>query len=433
VVETNQTDKNGGVLAIVPARGGSKGIPGKNIKRLGGFPLIAYSIAAGLQAHSVHRVLVSTDDENIARVAREWGAEVPFLRPAELAQDNTTDWPVFDHTLRWLEENEGYQPEIVVQLRPTSPFRRVSHIDDAIALLRENAQADAVRTVCLPRENPFKMWLDGGDGWMQPLMKGYGEEPYNQPRQELPVAWWQTGSVDACRARTIRELRSMTGRRILPLKMSATDVIDMDSPADWEMSETLLASGRLQLEELGFSLTSSEVSTGAMETPRQRQLQLLPEHIEALILDFDGVFTDNRVLVSQDGSESVWCHRGDGWGLSHLKKHGFPIAVFSTEANPVVAARCRKLGLECVQNLENKGAALEQWLRERQINAANVIFVGNDVNDLDCLKLVGCPVVVADAHADVLGAARLVLETRGGHGALRELADMIEEKLTKQR
>lgn len=428
MVETNQAAQ---VLAIVPARGGSKGIPGKNIKRLGGFPLIAYSIAAGLQAHSVNRVLVSTDDENIARVAREWGAEVPFLRPAELAQDNTTDWPVFDHALRWLEENEGYQPEIVVQLRPTSPFRRVSHIDDAVGLLRENAQADAVRTVCLPRENPFKMWLDD-DGWMQPLMKGYGEEPYNQPRQELPVAWWQTGSVDACRARTIRELRSMTGRRILPLKMSATDVIDMDSPADWEMAETLLASGRLQLQELGFSLLPT-IGETATKTPRQRQLQILPQRIEALILDFDGVFTDNRVLVSQDGSESVWCHRGDGWGLSHLKKHGFPIAVFSTEANPVVAARCRKLGLECVQNLANKGAALEQWLRERQINAANVIFVGNDVNDLNCLKLVGCPVVVADAHADVLGAARLILEARGGHGALRELADMIEGKLAEQR
>lgn len=430
MVETHRAAQ---VLAIVPARGGSKGIPGKNIKRLGGFPLISYSIAAGLQAQGVHRVLVSTDDENIARVAREWGAEVPFLRPAELAQDNTTDWPVFDHALRWLEENEGYQPEIVVHLRPTSPFRRVSHIDVAIALLRENAQADAVRTVCLPKENPFKMWLDGEDGSMQPLMKGYGDEPYNQPRQELPVAWWQTGSVDACRARTIRELHSMTGRRILPLKMSATDVIDMDSPADWEMAETLLASGRLQLEELGFSLTSGEAPASVQETPRQLRLQLLPQRIEALILDFDGVFTDNRVLVSQDGSESVWCHRGDGWGLSHLKKHGFPIAVFSTEENPVVAARCRKLGLECVQNLANKGAALQQWLRDRQINAANVIFVGNDVNDLDCLELVGCPVVVADAHADVLGAARLVLETRGGHGALRELADMIEEKLAEQR
>lgn len=432
MVETHQAASNGGVLAIVPARGGSKGIPGKNIKRLGGFPLIAYSIAAGLQAQGVHRVLVSTDDEDIARVARQWGAEVPFLRPAEFAQDNTTDWPVFDHALRWLEENENYQPEIVVHLRPTSPFRRVSHIDDAVGLLRENAQADAVRTVCLPRENPFKMWLDGDDGWMQPLMKGYGDEPYNQPRQELPVAWWQTGSVDACRARTIRELRSMTGRRILPLKMSATDVIDMDSPADWEMAESLLSSGRLQLQELGFSLASTPSET-ATETPRQRRLQLLPERIEALILDFDGVFTDNRVLVTEDGRESVWCHRGDGWGLSHLKKHGFPIAVFSTEANPVVAARCRKLGLECVQNLANKGAALEQWLRERQIDAANVIFVGNDVNDLDCLKLVGCPVVVADAHIDVLDAARLVLETRGGYGALRELADMIEEKLAEQR
>ncbi len=113
------------ILALIPARGGSKGIPHKNIRSFAGYPLIAWSIAAGLQANSVSRVLVSTDDEEIASVARDYGADAPFLRPSELAQDRTTDLPVFEHALKWLEDIEGYKPDIVIQLRPTSPIRPI--------------------------------------------------------------------------------------------------------------------------------------------------------------------------------------------------------------------------------------------------------------------------------------------------------------------
>ncbi|HEY5903570.1 MAG TPA: acylneuraminate cytidylyltransferase family protein, partial [Anaerolineales bacterium] len=111
------------VLAVIPARGGSKGIPRKNIRLFSGWPLLAWSIAAAQQAETVSRVIVSTDDEEIAAVGREYGAETPFLRPAEFARDDTTDLPVFEHALRWLDEHEGYRPEVVVQLRPTSPIR----------------------------------------------------------------------------------------------------------------------------------------------------------------------------------------------------------------------------------------------------------------------------------------------------------------------
>jgi CMP-N,N'-diacetyllegionaminic acid synthase len=193
------------VLAIIPARGGSKSIPHKNIRNLAGHPLIAYSIAAGFAAKTVTRLIVSTDDEEIAGIARQYGAETPFLRPAEYSQDKTFDLPVFRHALEWLKEHESYQPHIVVQLRPTSPFRRVRHIDDSVRLLLEHPQADAVRTVCIPFQNPFKMWRIAADGWMQPLGSELGipHEPYNQPRQALPEVYWQTGYVDACRSDTI--------------------------------------------------------------------------------------------------------------------------------------------------------------------------------------------------------------------------------------
>jgi CMP-N-acetylneuraminic acid synthetase len=159
------------VLAIIPARGGSKGIPRKNIRLFAGYPLIAWSIAAARQARLVTRTIVSTDDAEIAAVAREYGAEVPFLRPSELAQDQTPDWPVFEHALRWLDEHEGYRPQIVVQLRPTSPIRPPWCVDEAVRILLDHPDADCVRGVVPAGQNPFKMWrMDAQTGRLQPLL-----------------------------------------------------------------------------------------------------------------------------------------------------------------------------------------------------------------------------------------------------------------------
>ena len=243
-------------LALIPARGGSKSIPRKNIIDFAGFPLIAYSIAAGLAAETVTRVIVSTDDEEIAAISRKYGAEVPFLRPAEHSQDNTPDLPVFQHALQWLADHEDYHPDIVVQLRPTSPFRRVRHIDECVYRLIERPDADAVRTVCVPFQNPFKMWRIAPDGLMQPLGRDLGipVEPYNQPRQALPEVYWQTGYVDAAWADTILTKNSMTGDTILPLIIDPSEWIDIDSPDDWRRAERLIESGEITLAELGFSL-----------------------------------------------------------------------------------------------------------------------------------------------------------------------------------
>ncbi len=257
-------------LALIPARGGSKSIPRKNIRPFAGHPLIAYSIAAGLAAETVTRVVVSTDDEEIAAIARRYGAETPFLRPAELSQDNTPDLPVFQHALRWLAEKEGYYPEIVVQLRPTSPFRRVRHIDEAVHILAKHPEADSARTVCIPFQNPFKMWRIDPDGFMHPLIPDVEMvkpasdgahtgasrrwEPYNMPRQALPDVYWQTGYVDVAWADTILTKDSMTGERILPLVIDPSEWIDIDSPDDWRRAERLLESGEVTFEELGFTI-----------------------------------------------------------------------------------------------------------------------------------------------------------------------------------
>ena len=233
------------VLAIIPARGGSKGIPGKNIRDFAGYPLIAWSIAAAQLSRLVTRVIVSTDDERIAMVARGYGAETPFVRPADLAQDTTPDFPVFEHAIQWLENHQGYRPDIVVQLRPTSPVRPEGLVERGIRGLLEHRDADCVRAVVPAAQNPFKMWrCDGEDSPMTPLLQVEGiSEPYNAPRQLLPPVCWQTGHLDVVRVSTIREKRSLTGDVIYPLMIDPRYAVDIDDLNDWARYEALTSSG----------------------------------------------------------------------------------------------------------------------------------------------------------------------------------------------
>ncbi len=232
------------IIAIIPARGGSKGVPRKNIRPFAGHPLIAYSIAAALQAETVTRVLVTTDDEEIAEVARHYGAETPFLRPAELSADRTTDLPVFQHALIWLDENEHYRPDVVLHLHATTPVRPQGCLDQAVRLLLDQLQADCVRSVVEAGQNPHKMWhIDAATGRMVPLLTVPGiSEPYNAPRQSLPLVYWQTGHVNAIRPATILG-GSMTGKIILPIVINPRYLVDIDTPADWEHAEWLVAQG----------------------------------------------------------------------------------------------------------------------------------------------------------------------------------------------
>ena len=229
------------VLAIVQARGGSKSLPRKNIRSFAGHPLIAYSIAAALAAKKVSRLIVSTDDDEIAAIAQTYGAAVPFLRPLELAQDHSCDLTLFQHALHWLEEHEGYKPDMVVQLRPTSPLRPVELIDQAIDKLLHYPEVDCVRSVTPPNQNPYKMWRDGEDGLLKPLMTGEFDEPYNMPRQHLPKVYWQTGHIDVIRSKTISFKNSMTGDKVLPILVDRLYCVDIDNEDDWIYAEWLLA------------------------------------------------------------------------------------------------------------------------------------------------------------------------------------------------
>jgi N-acylneuraminate cytidylyltransferase len=408
------------ILALIPARGGSKGIPRKNIRNFAGYPLIAWSIAAGLQAKSVSRVIVSTDDEEIASVAHEYGAEAPFLRPLELAQDRTTDLPVFEHTLKWLEDIEGYKPDIVIQLRPTSPIRPVDCIDSAVKILIEHPDADCVRGVVPAGQNPYKMWrFNGYDKPMNPLIDVEGiAEPYNAPRQILPPAYWQTGHIDAIRTTTISRKGSLTGNVIYPLVIDSRYTVDIDTLADWAKYEALVYQGGLDIL-----------------MPDKRVRRAMPKKIELVIFDFDGVFTDNRVWTGQDGKETVASYRSDSIRINELREKGIDVMILSSEPNPVVEARANKVKVEAIHGvgLQDKGRVIREIIEKKNVKAENVVYVGNDINDLPCFEVAGWSVAVADAYPEVIQSADFVLSKAGGHGAVRELCEIILKKLQENK
>mgnify|MGYP001575396643 CR=1 FL=1 len=228
---------------MIMARGGSKSIPRKNIKPLGGKPLIAHTIEKAQASKYISRLILSTDDAEIAIVAQRYGCEVPFMRPAELAQDNTLDLPVVEHALNWLKENENWQPDFIVHLRPTHPFRKTSDIDKGIELLAANKEADSVWTVGKPPVTPYKMFHVGEDGFLKPTLTIVGEkDTYNWPRQKLPQVHNHYGQVDVTRYETVMTKKSMCGDKILPI-MLTDEVVDLDSPLDWEFAEFLISKG----------------------------------------------------------------------------------------------------------------------------------------------------------------------------------------------
>jgi N-acylneuraminate cytidylyltransferase len=402
-------------LAIIPARGGSKGIPRKNIRNFAGYPLIAWSIAAAKQSALVTRVIVSTDDEEIAAVARQFGAETPFLRPVELARDKTTDLPVFEHALKFFEETEGYKPEVVVQLRPTSPIRPRGMVDEAISTLLSHPDADCVRGVVPAGQNPHKMWRFAGEGKpMKPLLEVQGiSEPYNAPRQILPPIYWQTGHIDAIRTSTIANKKSLTGDVIYPLMIDLKYTVDIDTLSDWAKYEALVYSG---LE---------------MVTPDNRLRRTMPGDIQLIVCDFDGVITDNRVWTDENGRETVAASRSDSMHIRTLRERGIEVMILSSEPNPVVKARAGKMGVEAIHGIDirGKGEALKQLLAEKRVDASQVIYIGNDLNDLPCFEIAGWAVAVADAYPEVLQAADHVLTKPGGHGAVRELCELVLKNL----
>ncbi|MFI7411311.1 cytidylyltransferase domain-containing protein [Streptomyces sp. NPDC049627] len=395
------------VLAVIPARGGSKGVPAKNLMPVGGVPLVARAVRECRASRLVTDVVVSTDDQGIAAAARQAGAEV-VLRPAAIAGDTATSEAAVLHAMDAHEALHGAPVDVVLLVQCTSPFIVREDIDAVVKAIVANG-ADTSLTVA-----PFHgfVWRHGDDDATAAETEraattgGYGvnhDKSFRPRRQDRPQDFLETGAAYAMDARGFREHKHRFFGRTELVRTDPARVLEIDDPHDLARARALAP------------LFDAD-RPGALPTT---------DDIDAVVLDFDGTQTDDRVLIDADGKEFVSVHRGDGLGIAALRKSGLKMLILSTEQNPVVAARARKLQIPVLHGIDRKDLALKQWCEEQGIAPERVLYVGNDVNDLPCFALVGWPVAVASAHDVVRGAARAVTATPGGDGAIREIASWI--------
>jgi len=231
------------ILALIPARSGSKRVPKKNIKPLGGKPLIAYTIEAARKSKYITRIIVSTDSEEIASIAKKYGAEVPFLRPKEISQDSSTEMQFFEHALNWLYENEKYEPELIVLLYPTSPFRKPESIDKAIEKILKYPEADSLRSVRLCREHPYKMWIIEGE-YLKPFVEKEDANIHTLAYHLLPKVYIQNASIYITKLSTIRDKKSPIGDTVIPFIMDEIESLDINTPFDFQLAEIIIKENR---------------------------------------------------------------------------------------------------------------------------------------------------------------------------------------------
>jgi N-acylneuraminate cytidylyltransferase len=379
--------------AIIPARGGSKGIPGKNIRPIGGQPLIVHTIKAALGSHHIDRVAVSTDDPMIAEVATAAGAEI-IWRPDDLSGDLASSESALLHAIaEW--DKQGFVPEYLVFLQCTSPMTRAQDLDGLIQhVIDENADSSFTGTI-----NHRYVWSEGPDGDWGGVNHDKAVRERRQDRRKEIV---ENGAAYCMKLSGFLQAKHRFFGRTICWELPETHSVELDEPIDLVMAGILFEEAR-----------------------KSAVAECLPKRTDAIVFDFDGVFTRNTVYLNETGEESVRCSRGDGMAISHFRKqHDIRLLVLSTEKNLVVVKRCEKLGLECIYGASPKENVLKKWLAENGLNPANVVFVGNDYNDMESMKLVGCPVAVADALPEVKSHAKILLRRRGGEDAVRELLNL---------
>lgn len=381
-------------FALIPARGGSKGLPRKNVLPLCGKPLLAWAIEAASLAEVVDRVIVSTDDPEIGAVAERFGAGVVW-RPPAISGDRASSEEALLHVLDSLREQGETLPEVIAFVQCTSPLTLSADIDATCRRVLEE-DADTAFTASphfhfLWREDPAHGALGVNHDKRRRLM-----------RQQREPEFLENGAVYAMRTEGFREHRHRFFGRTVIQEMPPERTLEIDSLLDFEIAEVLLRQ-RMHLA----------------------RADLIPAQVRTIVFDFDGVFTDNKVHVTDERTEAVTCNRSDGMGVAMLRRAGYRMLVLSTEEHPVVSGRCRKLQLACLQGIADKRAALEAWAAEKGVDLASTIYVGNDINDAGCLRAVGFPVTVADAYPEAKRLSLLVLQNEGGRGAVRELADLL--------
>ena len=375
------------IVAIIPARGGSKGIAGKNLKLVASASLVERAVKAALASSLIDRVIVSTDDATIAGNAKSAGAEV-MERSVELSADDASSESVLLDVLDRIEPVAG----VIVFIQPTSPFIDPFDLDESIARVRDGGED----VVFSGSESFAFLWEIGANG----ALATNHDETVRPRRQDRSPQYLETGAFYVMDAAGFRAARFRFFGSIGIQLVDERSAIEIDTPFDLVLANAIADLEGQSFGELGID-------------------------VDAVVTDFDGVHTDDRVFVGTDGMEMVMANRADGMGVRMLKESGIPFLILSSELNSVVGARGAKLGVEVQQGVRDKAIALRIWAREIEVPLERIAYVGNDINDIGALEIVGWPIAVADANPDVLAIARTVLRSEGGDGAVRELADRV--------
>lgn len=375
-------------VAIIPARGGSKGIPRKNLQRVGGVPLIERAVRTASATAQIDLVVVSTDDDEIAAVSLAAGAEV-VRRPPEISGDTASSESAILHALDRLQQR-GEQIGVVAFLQATSPFIP----GDALGRAVEGVRSGDADSVFSAHQTYGFLWRRNEVGAAQAINHDASHRPRRQDREPHHL---ETGAFYVFRADGFRDSGHRFFGRIRIAEVPEWTAIEIDDEHQLRIARALAA-----LHEAPTAIP-----------------------VRAVVTDFDGVHTDDTAVIDVHGGEQVRVSREDGMGVALLRRAGMPMLILSTEVNPVVRARAEKLRVPVLHGVDDKAEALRGWARDNDLPLTEIAYLGNDVNDLPAMRIVGWPVAVADAHPLVIEEARVVLGRRGGDGAVRELIERV--------
>ncbi|MEM8618751.1 MAG: acylneuraminate cytidylyltransferase [Actinomycetota bacterium] len=378
------------VVAVVPARAGSKGIVDKNLRTVAGRSLIARSVVVLQSCPSIERIYVSTDGPEIAAEAERHGASV-IMRPEDLASDTASSEGALIHALETIGHLSASDQVVFAQC--TSPFVDPETVERAISRVRSGEYASVFSAV------PFHGFVWRTDGGAE----GVNHEAATRlRRQDRPAEWLETGAFYVMDVAGFLERRHRFFGRVGVEPVDSRHAIEIDEPDDLRRAQAMAA----DVDPLGPAALDGR-------------------QIRALVMDFDGVHTDDRAALTSSGEESAVVSRSDGMGIALAKRAGLALLIISKERVPIVERRADKLGIECISGCDNKLRALRHWADEREVSCDHIAYVGNDVNDVACLRWVAWPIVVADAHPSLLLEFACVTRRRGGTGAVREIIDAI--------
>ena len=383
---------------IIPARGSSKAISGKNTMDFAGKPLLAWTILQALDSGVADTVYVSSDSNEILDTAVRYGA-VAIRRPDEFSADTATMELALIHALDNIHSERGFDPDRIVLLQATSPLREPSDIVNAVHTFDEQFADSLFSDAVL---DDFCAWIEE-DG----TLKGKTFDPWSRGRrQERKPLYLENGSIYIFKSSLLRSTGNRLGGKISRYSMPFWKSFETDTLENAELCEFYFRRNLLSYWK-------------AKEMPFDKSA------IKLMVYDFDGVMTDNRALQFQDGTEGVWVNRADGWGVDQIRRMSIPQLIISTETNTVVAARAKKLKIEVIHGSGDKKADLLDYCNRMQIELSGVLYVGNDVNDLEAMQMVGFPVAPADAHPSIIAIAKHVTRAKGGEGVIKELSEHV--------